>query len=155
MNKILYLALLITISLLSCSKDEIPDDDGGGGDGGGSKASTLELSASPIHFPAQGGSRDIAVTTNAKSWNVTSSTSWCTVSKGASSFTVTAVENKAFTSPEKAILTVTAEGTTKKVTIDVTQDAAIEPEEASIKPVVDKVIMNYQGAQTELGLKPT
>lgn len=153
MNNTFYVTLLIIATLFSCSKNDIPDDDGGGGDGGGSKTITLELLNSPIHFPAQGGSREITVSTNAKSWNVNSSSSWCNVTKDQSSFTVTAEENKSFSSPEKAILTVTAEGTTKKVTIDVTQDAAIEPEGAYIKPVIDRVITNYQGGYLGIGIE--
>src|SRR5690606_34769176 len=92
MNKTLYLVLLIILMLPGCGKEEIP---GGNGDvdGGGSDAITLVVSATPIHFAAEGGSKEITVTTNTKSWNVTSSTSWCTVSKGASNFTVTATEN--------------------------------------------------------------
>lgn len=91
--------------------------------------------------------------TNAKSWDVVSSKSWCTVSKGESRFTVIAAENKTFTAPEKAILTVTAEGTTKKVAIEVTQDAAVEPEEAYIRPATEKVIMNYQGGTHGIGIE--
>lgn len=146
--------LLFSILILShCGKDEIPGGGKGNGDGDDNKTTTLEVSASPIHFTAEGGSREITVATNAKSWSVTSSKSWCTVSKGASNFTVTATENKAFTPPEKALLTVTAEGTTKKVTIEVTQDAAAEPEEAYIRPVTDKVIMNYQGGTHGIGIE--
>ena len=81
-----------------------------------------EVTDTPSTFLLR-GSKEITVTTNAKSWNVTSSKTWCTVSKETSHFTVTAAENKAFTPPEKAIVTVTAEGTTQKVTIEVTQDA--------------------------------
>ncbi|MFA7155029.1 MAG: BACON domain-containing protein [Proteiniphilum sp.] len=145
--------LLLSILFLShCGKDEIPGGGNGNGDGDDNKTTTLEVSASPIHFAAEGGSKEITVATNAKSWSVTSSKNWCTVSKETSHFTVTAAENKAFTSPEKAILTVTAEGTTKKVTIEVTQDAAVEPEGAYIKPVTDKVIMNNQGSYLTMGI---
>ncbi len=152
MKKALFPALLIALSLLGCGKDEIPDN-GENGNGGGSKTTTLEVSASPIHFAAEGGSKEITVATNAKSWSVTSSKSWCTVSKETSHFTVTAAENKAFTPPEKAIVTVIAEGTTQKVTIEVTQDAAVEPAKAFIKPVTDKVIMNYQGGTQGIGIE--
>ncbi|MFY9172861.1 MAG: BACON domain-containing carbohydrate-binding protein [Petrimonas mucosa] len=141
---------LILFFLSGCGKEEVP---GGGGNGNGNKTITLEVTDTPIHFPAEGGSKEITVTTNAKSWNVTSSKTWCTVSKETSHFTVTAAENKAFTPPEKAIVTVTAEGTTQKVTIEVTQDAAVEPAEAFIKPVTDKVIMNYQGGSNGIGIK--
>lgn len=141
---------LILFFLSGCGKEEVP---GGGGNGNGNKTITLEVTDTPIHFPAEGGSKEITVTTNAKSWNVTSSKSWCTVNKGASNFTVTATENKAFAPPENAMLTVTAEGTTKKVTIEVTQDAAVEPAEAFIKPVTDKVIMNYQGGVNGIGIE--
>src|SRR5690554_2677900 len=148
----LFITTLILLLLLGCGKDEIPVN-GENGNGGGSKTTTLEVSASPIHFAAEGGSKEITVTTNAKSWNVTSSKNWCTVSKETSHFTITAAENKAFTPPEKAIVTVTAEGTTQKVTIEVTQDAAVEPAEAFIKPVTDKVIMNYQGGTNGIGIE--
>lgn len=148
----LFITTLILLLLLGCGKDEIPVN-GENGNGGGSKTTTLEVSASPIHFAAEGGSKEITVATNAKSWSVTSSKNWCTVSKETSHFTVTAAENKAFTPPEKAIVTVTAEGTTQKVTIEVTQDAAVEPAEAFIKPVTDKVIMNYQGGNNGIGIE--
>ena len=141
---------LILFFLSGCGKEEVP---GGGGNGNGNKTITLEVTDTPIHFPAEGGSKEITVTTNAKSWNVTSSKTWCTVSKGASNFTVTATENKVFAPPENAMLTVTAEGTTKKVTIEVTQDAAAEPAKAYIKPVTDKVIMNYQGGVNGIGIE--
>ncbi|MDD3968567.1 MAG: BACON domain-containing protein, partial [Proteiniphilum sp.] len=145
--------LLLSILFLShCGKDEIPGGGNGNGDGDDNKTTTLEVSASPIHFAFEGGMSEITVTTNAKSWNVTSSKSWCRVlSKEASNFTVGAAENKAITPPEQALLTVTAEGTTKKVTIEVTQDAA--PKEAYIRPVTDKVIMNYQGGSNGIGIK--
>lgn len=142
----LSVAALILFFLPGCGKGEIPG-------GGENETITLEVSASPIHFAAEGGSKEITVATNAKSWSVTSSKSWCTVSKGASNFTVTATENKAFAPPENAMLTVTAEGTTKKVTIEVTQDAAVEPAKAYIKPVTDKVIMNYQGGVNGIGIE--
>lgn len=148
----LFITTLILLLLLGCGKDEIPVN-GENGNGGGSKTTTLEVSASPIHFAAEGGSKEITVATNAKSWSVTSSKNWCTVSKETSHFTVTAAENKAFTPPVKAIVTVTAEGTTQKVTIEVTQAAAVEPAEAFIKPVTDKVIMNYQGGNNGIGIE--
>ncbi len=142
----LSVAALILFFLPGCGKGEIPG-------GGENETITLEVSASPIHFAAEGGSKEITVATNAKSWSVTSSKSWCTVNKGASNFTVTATENKAFAPPEKAILIVAAEGTAKKVTIEVTQDAAVEPAKAYIKPVTDKVIMNYQGGVNGIGIE--
>lgn len=148
----LFITTLILLLLLGCGKDEIPVN-GENGNGGGSKTTTLEVSASPIHFAAEGGSKEITVATNAKSWSVTSSKNWCTVSKETSHFTVTAAENKAFTPPVKAIVTVTAEGTTQKVTIEVTQAAAVEPAKAFIKPVTDKVIMNYQGGNNGIGIE--
>ncbi|MEA4994901.1 MAG: BACON domain-containing carbohydrate-binding protein, partial [Petrimonas sp.] len=142
----LSVAALILFFLPGCGKGEIPG-------GGENETITLEVSTSPIHFAAEGGSKEITVVTNAKSWSVTSSKSWCTVNKGASNFTVTATENKAFAPPEKAILIVAAEGTAKKVTIEVTQDAAAEPAKAYIKPVTDKVIMNYQGGNNGIGIE--
>ncbi|MDD3561221.1 MAG: hypothetical protein PHN65_07000, partial [Petrimonas mucosa] len=69
---------LILFFLSGCGKEEVP---GGGGNGNGNKTITLEVTDTPIHFPAEGGSKEITVTTNAKSWNVTSSKTWCTVSK--------------------------------------------------------------------------
>ena len=141
----LSVVALILFFLPGCGKGEIPGEEG-------NETITLEVSASPIHFTAEGGMSEITVTTNAKSWNVTSSKSWCRVlSKEASNFTVGAAENKAITPPEQALLTVTAEGTTKKVTIEVTQDAA--PKEAYIRPRTDKVIMNYQGGSNGIGIK--
>jgi hypothetical protein len=142
----LSVVALILFFLPGCGKGEIPGEEG-------NETITLEVSASPIHFAAEGGIKEITVATNAKSWNVTSSKTWCTVSKGASHFTVTATENKAFAPPENAMLTVTAEGTTKKVTIEVTQDEAVEPAKAYIKPVTDKVIMNYQGGVNGIGIE--
>lgn len=146
----LSVAALILFFLPGCSKGEIPGEEG---NEQGNETITLEVSASPIHFAAEGGIKEITVATNAKSWSVTSSKTWCTVSKGASHFTVTATENKAFAPPENAMLTVTAEGTTKKVTIEVTQDAAVEPAEAYIKPVKDKIIMNYEGGVHGIGIE--
>ena len=57
-------AVMILFFLLGCGKEE---DLGVGGNenGNGSKAIILEVSTSPIHFAAEGGSKEIMVSTNA------------------------------------------------------------------------------------------
>ena len=62
----LSVVALILFLLSGCGKDEIPGEEG-------NETITLEVSASPIHFAAEGGIKEITVVTNAKSWNVTSS----------------------------------------------------------------------------------
>ncbi|MDR1417359.1 MAG: SUMF1/EgtB/PvdO family nonheme iron enzyme [Prevotellaceae bacterium] len=79
-----------------------------------------------IAFAADGTSADnltFGVTTNQSEWDAASSHAWCTVTKTASGFTVSAAANAATTAPAPATVTVTA-GEATPVTISVTQAAA-------------------------------
>jgi formylglycine-generating enzyme required for sulfatase activity len=93
--------------------------------------STPTLSLTPagqtaIAFAADGTTADntaFTVTTNTGAWDAVSSQTWCTVTKTATGFTVSAAANTAFTAPAPATVTVTATGATP-IVINVTQAAA-------------------------------
>jgi len=142
--------LIVIFSLLyGCGKEDIPIDREEKNE---DKAIALEVSPASLHFVSDGDSKELTVKTNAKSWNVVSDQSWCQVKKRVAKITVTAIENKAFVPPDKATLLVTAEGSEKKISIQVTQDAAKEPEENFIALSKDRVIIDDQGGSVGIGV---
>ncbi len=86
---------------------------------------SLSVEPSELSFTATGDeSYDVMVTTDQQSWKVTSSRTWCTVTKkGTSRFTVTAAANT--TSSERTATIVVSADDADKVTVKVTQD--VEP----------------------------
>jgi len=90
---------------------------------------------SPITFTPVGGAgetKTINVTTNQSSWNAVSNQAWCTVTKSANQFTVTASANLA-AGERMAIITVSA-GNAPHVTIEVTQAGLAGGAELTVDP---------------------
>lgn len=86
---------------------------------------TIELSVNPtsLTFGAEmAGAQTVTVTTNATSWDATTTADWLTITKNSDNFTVNAGDNVAATTTQSrtATITVTAEG--KTATINVTQE---------------------------------
>ncbi len=79
-----------------------------------------------INYTFRGGKTLITVTTNLPEWTVSSSQSWCRVTKGEDTFLVRAGMNTNTIAKEPAIITVKA-GASKSVTITVTQGPATDP----------------------------
>jgi uncharacterized protein YaaQ len=78
-----------------------------------------------VAFAADGtpdGNTTFTVSTNQSTWEAISSQTWCTVSKTANGFTVSAAANLSPTAPAQATVTVTA-GEATPVVITVTQEA--------------------------------
>ena len=97
----------------------------------------LSVNSSTLSFSAKATeSRNVVVTTNQPSWDVSSDQPWCAVTKGTDQFTVTATAN---TVAEERTATVTVSaGYAPDVTIAVTQ-APVEPNIAFVgrNPVVE------------------
>ena len=150
----LLLHVLLFLLFMGCGKEDIPINQGGNGNGDKNEkpSITLEVSPASLHFDAEGGSQDLTVTTNAKSWTISSDQPWCQVKKGETTITVTAIENNAFVPPEKATLRVTAEGTDKQIIIEVTQDAAKVPEEDYIALTTNRAIFHDNGGYQGIGV---
>lgn len=86
---------------------------------------TIELSFNPtsLTFGAEmAAAQTVTVTTNATSWDATTTADWLTITKNSDNFTVNAGDNVAATTTQSrtATITVTAEG--KTATINVTQE---------------------------------
>jgi hypothetical protein len=116
MNKLMTSLLMtaaISAAMISCSKDDP------------APAPTLSItpSQSAVVFNADGtpnGNAVFAVATNQSAWDAVSSQTWCTVTKTAAGFTLSAAANASATAPTPATVTVTAAGATP-IVINVTQ----------------------------------
>ncbi|MDR1864675.1 MAG: hypothetical protein LBR08_03795 [Bacteroidales bacterium] len=110
----LLMTAAISAAMISCKKDK--DD---------APAPTLSISPSQsaVVFNADGtpsGNTTFTVATNQSAWDAVSSQTWCTVTKTAAGFTVSATANASATAPAPATVTVTAAGATP-IVINVTQ----------------------------------
>jgi hypothetical protein len=81
-----------------------------------------------------------------ESWDVTSSQSWCTVTKESQIFSVTAAPNTTGTAPPAAVITISAEGM-NPVTITATQAAAAPT--LSIMPAVTTLLFAADATTTD------
>lgn len=146
MRKYLLFTLLLAL-VAGCSKNNDSDPENPR-----NPEITLNVSAAPIEFPVEGGSRDVTVTTNATSWDVESNQAWCRVTKEAGKFIVSASANASTAPPAPATVTVTASGTTKSVSIVVTQAAALMPSGPYIKATIDTVYFREDGGSAGIGI---
>ena len=108
------------VCLAGCSDDDTPE-----------QLPDPELTLAPdapIAFPAEGGSVDIAVTTNMETWSAVSDQEWCKVAASAGKFTVSAVENEMLAPMPAATVTVTASTGERSVSrkLQVSQEAGKE-----------------------------
>jgi formylglycine-generating enzyme required for sulfatase activity len=117
-------------------------------------AAGATLSVSPqqtaIAFAADGTTADNAaftVSTNTGAWDAVSSQTWCTVTKTAAGFTVSAAANTAFTAPAPATVTVTA-GEATPIVINVTQAAATDFTETGVSGVSFEMVAVAGGTFT-------
>ena len=148
MGKCLLTILTLSIFLFACGKWDEP----GGGGGTETPVITLNVSSTPIEFPAEGGTQDVTVSTNATSWNVVSNQAWCSVTKETGKFIVSALANELAVSPSPATVTVTASGTTKSISITVTQAAAIISGDPSIEASIDTAYFREDGGYATIGV---
>ena len=80
MNKFIYLfAMILSLSLWSCGKDDDGVDDPNNPNNPGNPDNvTLELSTKDLVFEAQGGELTFDITCNAD-WTITNESDWCTL----------------------------------------------------------------------------
>lgn len=80
MNKFIYLfAMILSLSLWSCGKDDDGVDDPNNPNNPGNPDNvTLELSTKDLVFEAQGGELTFDITSNAD-WTITNESDWCTL----------------------------------------------------------------------------
>ena len=80
MNKLIYLfAMILSLSLWSCGKDDDGVDDPNNPNNPGNPDNvTLELSTKDLVFEAQGGELTFDITCNAD-WTITNESDWCTL----------------------------------------------------------------------------
>ena len=80
----------------------------------------------PIVFSAEGGSVEITVTTNMKTWNAVSDYEWCKVAVSAGKLTVSALKNEIPEPMPAATVTVTATSDERSISskLQVSQEAA-------------------------------